>query len=110
EASGAGEDQSTEKEKELLKEELQKMLLIVLVEEIYVEALQVKYLIIDWEVYTKESRIYWKVIRVGNHIEAYKVFADMLKKFDRDGLEKLWDLVKKRFSTTEPTNDKEKEL
>ncbi|GKG53884.1 hypothetical protein Tco_0555284, partial [Tanacetum coccineum] len=34
----------------------------------------------------------------------------MLKRFDRNDLEKLWDLVKKRFNTTEPTNDKEKEL
>ncbi|GJW84408.1 hypothetical protein Tco_0157553 [Tanacetum coccineum] len=38
------------------------------------------------------------------------IFAKMLKKFDRDDLVKLWDLVKKRFSTTEPTDDKEKEL
>ncbi|GJW11922.1 hypothetical protein Tco_1577749 [Tanacetum coccineum] len=36
--------------------------------------------------------------------------ADMLKKFDRDDMVKLWDLVKERFSTTEPINDKEKEL
>ncbi|GKB48845.1 hypothetical protein Tco_0899598, partial [Tanacetum coccineum] len=42
--------------------------------------------------------------------EAYQIFADMLKKFDRDDLVKLWDLVKERFSTTEPTDDKEKEL
>ncbi|GKC16960.1 putative ribonuclease H-like domain-containing protein [Tanacetum coccineum] len=34
----------------------------------------------------------------------------MLKKYDRDDLVKLWDLVKERFSTTEPTDDKEKEL
>nr|GEY95459.1 hypothetical protein [Tanacetum cinerariifolium] len=34
-----------------------------------------------------------------------------LKKQDYlDDLVKLWDLVKKRFSITEPTNDKEKEL
>nr|GEV76939.1 hypothetical protein [Tanacetum cinerariifolium] len=31
-------------------------------------------------------------------------------KFDRVNLIKLWDLVKERFSTTEPTDDKEKEL
>ncbi|GJS38788.1 hypothetical protein Tco_0563831, partial [Tanacetum coccineum] len=43
-------------------------------------------------------------------LEAYQVFADMLKKFDRDDLVKLWDLVKERFSITEPTDDKEKEL
>ncbi|GJS77248.1 hypothetical protein Tco_0727129 [Tanacetum coccineum] len=40
EASGSGEEQSAEKEKELLEEELQKLLVIVLVEEVYVEALQ----------------------------------------------------------------------
>ncbi|GJT16997.1 hypothetical protein Tco_0875703 [Tanacetum coccineum] len=34
----------------------------------------------------------------------------MLKRFDRDDLVKLWDLVKERFSTTEPTDDKEKAL
>ncbi|GJQ99193.1 hypothetical protein Tco_0522178 [Tanacetum coccineum] len=78
ETSGSGEEQSVEKEKELLEEELQKLLVVVPVEEVYVEALQ--------------------------------IFADMLKKFDRDDLVKLWDLVKKWFSTTEPTDDKEKEL
>ncbi|GKE07128.1 hypothetical protein Tco_1399146 [Tanacetum coccineum] len=79
---GLGEEQSTEKEKELSEEELQKLLVVVLVKEVHVEALQ----------------------------KAYQIFADMLKKFDKDDLVKLWDLVKKRFTTTEPTNDKEKEL
>ncbi|GJR74706.1 putative reverse transcriptase domain-containing protein [Tanacetum coccineum] len=64
----------------------------------------------DWEVYSEDTRRYWRIIRVGNHTEAYQIFADMLKKFDRDDLVKLWDLVKERFSTTEPTDDKEKEL
>ncbi|GJX34767.1 hypothetical protein Tco_0246324 [Tanacetum coccineum] len=80
------------------------------VEEVYVEALQVKYPIIDWEVYSEDTRRYWRIIRVRNHTEAYQIFADMLKKFDKDDLVKLWDLVKKRFSTIEHTNDKEKEL
>ncbi|GJS68291.1 hypothetical protein Tco_0682856 [Tanacetum coccineum] len=78
EASGSGEEQSAEKEKEVSEEELQKLLVIVPVEEVYIESLQ--------------------------------RFEDMLKRFDRDDLEKLWDLVKKRFSSTEPTVDKEKEL
>ncbi|GJS26115.1 hypothetical protein Tco_0486735 [Tanacetum coccineum] len=76
EASGSGEEQSAEKEKELSEEELQKLMMIVPVEEVYVEALQVKYPIIDWE------------------------------KFDRDDLDKLWSLVKERFSSTDPTDDK----
>ncbi|GJT74760.1 hypothetical protein Tco_1041485 [Tanacetum coccineum] len=35
---------------------------------------------------------------------------DMLKSFDRDDLVKLWDLVRERFSSTEPTDDKERAL
>ncbi|GKA81680.1 putative ribonuclease H-like domain-containing protein [Tanacetum coccineum] len=38
--AGSGEEQSTEKEKELSEEELQKLMMIVPVEEVYVEALQ----------------------------------------------------------------------
>ncbi|GKF54770.1 hypothetical protein Tco_0165110, partial [Tanacetum coccineum] len=47
---------------------------------------------------------------VGNHTEAYQIFAEMLKKFDRDDLVKLWYLVKERFNTTEPTDDKRRNL
>ncbi|GJW84511.1 hypothetical protein Tco_0157656 [Tanacetum coccineum] len=71
EASGSGEEQSAEKEKELSEEELQKLLVIVLVEELVIQPLQI---------------------------------------FNRDNLVKLWDLVKERFSITEPIDDKEKEL
>ncbi|GJR46093.1 putative ribonuclease H-like domain-containing protein [Tanacetum coccineum] len=75
-----------------------------------VETLQTKYPIIDWEVYTKDSRMYWKINRVGNLTEIYQLFEDMPKNFDRDDLLKLWELVKERFSSTEPSNDKEREL
>ncbi|GJT77432.1 hypothetical protein Tco_1044157 [Tanacetum coccineum] len=44
----------------------------------------VMYPIIDWEVYSEDTR--------------------------RDDLVMLWDLVKERFSTTKPTDDKEKEI
>ncbi|GJX67766.1 hypothetical protein Tco_0303493 [Tanacetum coccineum] len=56
------------------------MIMVVPVKEVYVEALQVKYPIIDWE------------------------------KFDKDDLDKVWSLVKERFSSTYPTNDKERTL
>ncbi|GJV87372.1 hypothetical protein Tco_1531310 [Tanacetum coccineum] len=110
EASGSVQEQPEEEETELPQEDLQQMMMVVPVEEVYVEALQVKYPIIDWEVYSEDTRRYWRIIRVGNHTEAYQIFAEMLKKFDRDDLVKLWDLVKERFSTTKPTDDKEKEL
>ncbi|GJZ48003.1 hypothetical protein Tco_0601835, partial [Tanacetum coccineum] len=50
----------------------------------------------------------WEIVR--NHTEAYQIFVEMLKKFVRDDLVKLWHLVKERFSTKKPTDDKEKEL
>ncbi|GJV23182.1 hypothetical protein Tco_1375877 [Tanacetum coccineum] len=54
-----------------------------------VEALQTKYPIIDWEIYTEGTRKYWKIIKVGNHTKS---------------------LVKEKFNSTEPTNDKEREI
>ncbi|GKA76725.1 hypothetical protein Tco_0783186 [Tanacetum coccineum] len=77
---------------------------------INVEALQTKYPIIDWEIYTHGAMKYWKIIRVGNHIEVYQFFNDMLKAFDREDLVMLWSLVKEKFISTEPTEDKEREI
>ncbi|GJW86981.1 hypothetical protein Tco_0162321 [Tanacetum coccineum] len=103
-------EQSSKEEKELLEEELHKLMMIVLVEEVYVEALQIKYPIMDWEVYSEDTRKYWKIIRVRNHTEAYQTFDDMLKKFDKLDLDKIWSLVKERFSLIDPTDDKERTL
>nr|GEX57338.1 hypothetical protein [Tanacetum cinerariifolium] len=64
------------------------MLEIVPVSEFKVEALQVKYPIIDWEIHTE----------------------DMLKGFDREDLVALWNLVKEKFSLAVPSVDKEKAL
>ncbi|GJU50440.1 hypothetical protein Tco_1219995 [Tanacetum coccineum] len=75
------QEQPTEEPKELSKEELKKMLEMVPVEEIKAEALQ-----------------------------AYQVFEDMLKRFDREYLVTLWSLVKERFRSAEPTKDKERAL
>ncbi|GJW07292.1 hypothetical protein Tco_1569715 [Tanacetum coccineum] len=62
------------------------------------------------EVYSEDTRRYWKIIRVGNHTEAYQTFNDMLKKLNIDDLDKLWSLVKERFGSTDPTDDKERTL
>ncbi|GKC00396.1 hypothetical protein Tco_0986532 [Tanacetum coccineum] len=52
-----------------------------------VEALQTKYPIIDWEVYTEDSRKYWKIIRVGNHTE-----VELKRLFKPDDDDTLWKL------------------
>ncbi|GKC77845.1 hypothetical protein Tco_1128619, partial [Tanacetum coccineum] len=67
---------------ELSQEELQQIMIIVPEQGMNVEALQTKYGIIDWEIYTEGTRKYWKIIRVGNHTEVHHFFDDMLKAFD----------------------------
>ncbi|GJX10440.1 hypothetical protein Tco_0200299 [Tanacetum coccineum] len=65
---------------ELSQEHLQQLMIIVPEVGMNVEAVQTKYPIIDWEVYSKDTMKYWKIIRV------------------------------ERFSPTEPTHDKERAL
>nr|GEZ98817.1 hypothetical protein [Tanacetum cinerariifolium] len=83
---------------------------LIPVEKVYVEALQVKHLIIDWEVHTEGERSYWKSMRLGGSTASYQFFVDMLKHFDREYLNQLWALVKKSLNIRPATNDKEKEL
>nr|GEY87775.1 putative ribonuclease H-like domain-containing protein [Tanacetum cinerariifolium] len=70
--------------KEMTKEDFQNMLEIFLVSEFKVEALQVKYPIIDWEIHTEG--------------------------FDREDLVALWNFVKEKFSSAVLGEDKEKAL
>ncbi|GJW62613.1 hypothetical protein Tco_0111948 [Tanacetum coccineum] len=82
EASGAGEEQSVEKEKEVLEEELQKLLVIVLVEEVYIESLQdlVKKRFRSTKLIVDKEKVLW--------VELKRLFkpddADTLWKFQRN--------------------------
>nr|GEY01453.1 putative reverse transcriptase domain-containing protein [Tanacetum cinerariifolium] len=65
-------------------EDLKGMMQLVPLEEVYVEALQVKNPIIDWEIHSKEKR--------------------------EEDLHQLWTLVKETLSIKQATKDNEKEL
>nr|GEV87638.1 hypothetical protein [Tanacetum cinerariifolium] len=95
---------------EVPKEKLKEMMELIPVKEVYVEALQVKHPIIDWEVHTEGERSYWKFIRLGGSTASYQFFVDLLKHFDREDLNQLWALVKETLNIKPATNDKEKEL
>nr|GEV93260.1 hypothetical protein [Tanacetum cinerariifolium] len=86
EVSGSESTQEipTNDPKEITEDDVQNMLEIVSVPEFRVEALHVRYPIIDWEIDTEG--------------------------FDREDLVSLWNLVKERFSSTEPSEDKERAL
>nr|GEV37887.1 hypothetical protein [Tanacetum cinerariifolium] len=74
---------------EIPKEKIKEMMQLIPIEEVYVEALQVKHLIIDWKVHTEGSRSYWKIIRLGGSSACYQFFIDLLKHLDRDDLNQL---------------------
>nr|GEU48116.1 hypothetical protein [Tanacetum cinerariifolium] len=95
---------------EVPEEKLKEMTKLIPVEEVYVEALQVKHPIIDWEVHTEGERSYWKIIRLGESTSSYQFFVDLLKHFDREDLNQLWALVKETLNIRPAANDKEKEL
>nr|GFC56006.1 hypothetical protein [Tanacetum cinerariifolium] len=84
--------------------------LLVPVEDVYVQALQVKHPIIDWKVHTEGQRSYWQIIRLGGSSACYQFFIDLLKQLDREDLNQLWALVKEYLSIRPATNDKEMEL
>nr|GEU60474.1 retrovirus-related Pol polyprotein from transposon TNT 1-94 [Tanacetum cinerariifolium] len=95
---------------EVSEEDLKAMMQLVLVKEVYVETLQVKHLIIDWEIQTEGQRSYWKIIRLGGSTTSYQFFVDMLNHFDREDLNQLWELVKETLNIRQAASDKEKEL
>nr|GFA09448.1 hypothetical protein [Tanacetum cinerariifolium] len=91
-------------------EKIKEMMHLVPIEEVYVEALQVKHPIIDWEVHTEGQRAYWKITRLGGSSASYQFFTNLLKHLDRDDLNQLWSLVKETLSKRPATSDKEMEL
>nr|GEV11915.1 hypothetical protein [Tanacetum cinerariifolium] len=95
---------------EIPKEKIKEMMQLVPIEEVYVQALQVKHPIIDWKIYTKGQRSYWKIIRLGGSSACYQFFIDLLKQLDREDLNQLWALVKEYLSIRPATSEKEMEL
>ncbi|GKA48174.1 hypothetical protein Tco_0741132 [Tanacetum coccineum] len=90
-------NESKEKEDdELSQEEPQQLIIIVLEEGMNVEALQTKYPIIDWDVYTKDSRMYWKIIRVGNHTKRLYDTCGVHHVSTKDGID-IYMLVEKEY-------------
>nr|GEZ19241.1 putative ribonuclease H-like domain-containing protein [Tanacetum cinerariifolium] len=95
---------------EVPEEKVKEMMQLVPIEEVYVEALQIKHPIIDWKVHTEGQRSYWKITRLGGSSASYQFFVDILKHLDREDINQLWALVKESLSNRPPISDKEIEL
>nr|GEW24925.1 hypothetical protein [Tanacetum cinerariifolium] len=60
--------------------------------------------VMDYEIIEINNKPYYKIIRADGTHQLYISFLTLLKNFNREDLEALWNLVKERFSTSKPKN------
>nr|GEU99494.1 hypothetical protein [Tanacetum cinerariifolium] len=75
-------------------------------DDVYTEAtpLARKVPVVDYEIIEINNKPYYKIIRADGTHQLYIRFLTLLKNFNREDLEALWNLVKERFSTSKPKN------
>ncbi|GJY94204.1 putative ribonuclease H-like domain-containing protein [Tanacetum coccineum] len=90
-------------EEDAEKEELKGFLDIIPREEvpIEVESLYTKFPVVDWKTCVlTENFMYYQVFRGDGSSKNYKVLSEMLEDFDRQDVEELYRLVKKKYSAS----------
>nr|GEW66950.1 hypothetical protein [Tanacetum cinerariifolium] len=75
-------------------------------DDVYIEAtpLARKVPVVDYEIYTENNKPYYKIIRADGSTQLFLSFLTILKNFEREDLEVLWQLVKERFASFKPKN------
>nr|GEY83194.1 hypothetical protein [Tanacetum cinerariifolium] len=66
--------------------------------------------IVDWKIQKKRKKSYYKIIRANRSSKIYLIFSYMLKDFDREDVETLWELVKAKYGLTRPEGEYERVL
>nr|GEU45141.1 hypothetical protein [Tanacetum cinerariifolium] len=62
-------------------------------------------IIVDYKIYREGKKSYFKIIRADGNSQNYLTFGTMFKNFNREDLEVLRSIVKKRFKKTKPVDD-----
>nr|GEW29075.1 hypothetical protein [Tanacetum cinerariifolium] len=75
-------------------------------DDVYIKAtpLAHKVPVIDYEIYTENNKPYYKIIRADGSPQLFLSFLRLLRNFNREDLEVLWELVKERFASSKPKN------
>nr|GEX16682.1 hypothetical protein [Tanacetum cinerariifolium] len=105
----SSEEKATKKQKlDEEVEELKKHLQIVPNDDddVYTEPTPraLKVLVVDYEIYTENNKPYYKIIRADGSHQLFISFLSLLRNFDREDLEVLWQIVKERFASSKPKN------
>nr|GEU82240.1 putative ribonuclease H-like domain-containing protein [Tanacetum cinerariifolium] len=63
-----------------------------------------KVLVVDYEIYTENNKPYYKIMRADGSHQLFLSFLSLLRNFNREDLEVIWQLVKERFASSNPKN------
>nr|GEV13277.1 putative ribonuclease H-like domain-containing protein [Tanacetum cinerariifolium] len=89
-------------------EELKKHLQIVPndADDVYTKAtpLALKVPVLDYEIRTENNKPHYKIIRADETHQLFLRFLSLLRNFDREDLEMLWQIVQERFASSKPKN------
>nr|GEY68165.1 hypothetical protein [Tanacetum cinerariifolium] len=89
-------------------EEMKKHIQIVPNEEddVYTEAtiLALKVPVVDYQIHTENNKPYYKIIRADGSHQLFLSFLSLLRNFDKEDLERLWQIVQERFASSKPKN------
>nr|GEX59931.1 uncharacterized mitochondrial protein AtMg00810-like [Tanacetum cinerariifolium] len=66
--------------------------------------LALKVPVVDYKIYTENNKPYYKIKRFDGSHQLFLSFLSLLRNFDREDLEVLWQLVKERFASSKPKN------
>nr|GEY81465.1 hypothetical protein [Tanacetum cinerariifolium] len=100
----AAEKQKLDEEVEELKRHLQ--IVPNNEDDVYTEAtlLAHKVHVVDYEIYIENNKPYYKIISADESLQLFLSFLSLLRNFDREDLEVLWELVTERFASSKPKN------
>nr|GEU98278.1 putative ribonuclease H-like domain-containing protein [Tanacetum cinerariifolium] len=75
-------------------------------DDVYTEAtpLALKVPVVDYEIYSQNNKLFYKIIRADGSYQLFLSFLSLLRNFDREDLEMLWQIVQERFSSSKPKN------
>nr|GEV55422.1 hypothetical protein [Tanacetum cinerariifolium]GEV56903.1 hypothetical protein [Tanacetum cinerariifolium]GEV63775.1 hypothetical protein [Tanacetum cinerariifolium] len=60
--------------------------------------------VVDYAIHTENNKPYFKIIRDDGTHQLFLSFLSLLRNFDKEDLEVLWELVKERFASSKPKN------
>nr|GEX03187.1 xylulose kinase-1 [Tanacetum cinerariifolium] len=75
-------------------------------DDVYTEAtpLALKVPVTDYEIYTENNKSYFKIIIADGTHQLFLRFLSLLRNFDIEDLEVLWQIGKERFASSKPKN------